>query len=82
MQIRKYGIYAFVKDLEKNVAFIVFEETNDTVEGVVLKIGKTEKKSYKKENFKAFLSYKLLEFIEVLPKKVWKEYYKIFKNNQ
>ncbi len=76
--IKKYGFYAYLKGLEKGLGIIIFEENNDTIEGVKLGIGKTEKVSFKRETFESLLIYDYLEFVELLPKKVWKEFKKIY----
>ena len=76
--IKKHGFYAYLKGLEKGLGIIIFKEDDSVVEGVKIGIGKTEKVCFKKETFENLLSYDYLQFVEILPKKVWKEFKKIY----
>lgn len=76
--IKKYGFYAYLKGLEKGVGFILFNEDDDVVEGVKLSIGKAEKAVFKRKVFEDLLAYDYLEYVELLPKSVWKEFKKIY----
>lgn len=78
VNVKKYGFYAFTKDLSDGIGLIVFQEDSSTVEGVKLRIGGCEKFSMKRSKFEAILIYNLIEFVEILPKKAWKEYKTIY----
>lgn len=76
--VKKYGFYAYLKGLEKGLGIIVFQENKETVEGVKLGVGKTEKVFFKRDVFENLLAYDYLEFVELLPKKIWKEFKKVY----
>lgn len=76
--IKKHGFYAYLKGLEKGLGIIVFQENQETVEGVKLGVGKTEKVIFKRNVFENLLAYDYLEFVELLPKKIWKEFKKVY----
>lgn len=76
--VKKYGFYAYLKGLEKGLGIIVFQENKETVEGVKLGVGKTEKVIFKRDVFENLLAYDYLEFVELLPKKIWKEFKKVY----
>lgn len=75
--IKIHGFYAYIKGLEKGLGLVVFS-IGDTVDGVKLGIGKTEKFTMKRDEFDALLAYDAIEFVEVLPKFVWKDLRKTY----
>jgi hypothetical protein len=79
-KIKKYGFYAFNKDLNENgIGLIIFEEDEKTIKGIRLKVGNSEKFEMSRTTFESLLIYNGIEYIELLPKTVWKEFYKNYK---
>jgi len=79
MEIKKYGFYAFTKNISENgVGIIVFDSDSAEVSGVKLQIGKTDKIKIPRKKFESLLAYNILEFIQLLPKNIWKEYKKVY----
>lgn len=71
-EIKKYGFYAYIKGLEKGLGLVVFD-IGKNITGVKLCVGKSEHFSIPKESFETLLAYNTLEFVEIVPKFVWKE---------
>lgn len=71
-EIKKYGFYAYVKGLEKGLGIVVLD-IGKNITGAKLHVGKTESFSIPKESFETLLAYNTLEFVEIVPKFVWKE---------
>ncbi len=79
-KIKKYGFYAFGKDFAQNgMGLIIFELDDKTIKGIRLKIGNPEKFEMNRILFENLLVYETIEYVELLPKTVWKEFYKIYK---
>jgi hypothetical protein len=79
-KIKKYGFYAFTKDLNENgIGLIIFEEDEKNIKGVRLRVGNSEKFEMTRTIFENLLVYEGIEYVELLPKTVWKEFYKIYK---
>lgn len=79
-KIKKYGFYAYNKDLNENgLGLIIFEEDDKNIKGVRLRVGNSEKFEMTRLFFENLLVYEAIEYIELLPKTVWKEFYKIYK---
>lgn len=79
-KIKKYGFYAFNKNFAENgMGLIIFDEDDKSIKGVRMKLGNPEKIEMTRLNFENYLVYELITFVELLPKTVWKEYYKIYK---
>jgi hypothetical protein len=76
--VKKYAFYAYLKGLEKGLGLIIFEENEQKVNGVKIGIGKTEKFSFDRKTFESLLAYEYIEYVESLPKNVWKEFKKIY----
>lgn len=76
--VKKYAFYAYLKGLEKGLGLIVFDENNQKVSGVKIGIGKSEKFSFDRKTFEDLLAYEYIEYVELLPKSVWKEFKKIY----
>jgi len=76
-KIEKYGFYAYIKGLEKGLGLVVLGIDTD-VSGVKLHIGKIERFSMKKTEFERLLNYDIIEFVDIVPKFVWKEYKKTY----
>lgn len=80
-KIKKYGYYAFTKNLTENgLGLIVFDYTDENVSGIILRVGKSDYFNYKMLKFETMLVYNIIEYVELLPKTVWKEFYKTYKN--
>lgn len=77
-EVRKYGFYACLKDLEKCLGLLVFHVDESIVEGVKFAPASVSKFSVKKTYFETLLVYGLIEFVEILPKKAWKEYKSVY----
>jgi hypothetical protein len=78
-EIKKFGFYAYTKDLEKNgLGVIIFDISATEVLGIKMKVGAIEKYSAKKEAFNLALTFGILEFVQILPKMAWKPYKKIY----
>lgn len=76
-KIKKYGFYAFNKNLSENgVGLIIFEEDDKNVKGIRMKVGNSEKFEMTRTGFENYLVYDVISFVELLPKTVWKEFYK------
>ena len=79
IEIHKQTIYAYTKDLEKNgVAFVVVDLDEENVYGLRMMIGNPVRTSLPKITFENLLAYGLLERIEFIPKKEFKEFKKIY----
>lgn len=79
-KIKKYGFYAFSKDFTQNgMGLIIFEMDDKTIKGIRLKIGNPEKFEMNRILFENLLVYENIEYVELLPKSVWKEFYKVYK---
>ena len=79
-KIKKYGFYAFNKNFTENgMGLIIFDEDDKSIKGVRMRLGHSEKFELSRLDFENYLVYELITFIELLPKTVWKEYYKIYK---
>lgn len=78
LTIKRYGFYAYTKGLEHGLGLLVFDSSEEEVKGMKFHVGKVEKFSIPKQTFENLISYEFLEFIELLPKRVWKEYKKIY----
>jgi hypothetical protein len=79
-KIKKYGFYAFNKDLNENgIGLIIFEEDEKNIKGIRLRVGNSEKFEMTRTIFENLLVYEGIEYVELLPKTVWKEFYKIYK---
>lgn len=76
--IQKYGFYAYLRGLEKGLGIIVLDVNETEIKGIKIGVGKSEKISLKKNIFESLISYDYIEFVELLPKKVWKEFLKIY----
>lgn len=80
IKIKKYGFYAFSKDFAKNgMGLIIFEMNDKDIKGIRLKIGNPEKFEMNRTLFENLLVYENIEYVETLPKTVWKDFYKIYK---
>lgn len=77
MNVIKFGLYAITQKLEKGVALIVFD-VGEQISGVKLGVGKSEKFSLKRTDFENMVSHGLLEYIQLLPKTVWKQYKAVY----
>ena len=79
LEIRKYGFYAYIKGLDKQgLGVMVFDVDDQEVKGVTLKVGQTLKMSMTRAAFENLLAYEILEFVELLPKTVWKDFKKVY----
>jgi hypothetical protein len=79
-QIKKYGFYVYTKNLaEYGLGLIIFEENNEIVSGIKLIVGGNEKFEMTRQSFESLIIYDVVNFIELLPKTVWKSFYKIYK---
>lgn len=79
-KIKKYGFYAFNKNLAENgVGLIIFEETEKSIKGIRMRVGNSEKFEMTRLAFENYLVYEIITYVELLPKTVWKEFYKIYK---
>lgn len=79
-KIKKYGFYAFDKDFAQNgMGLIIFEMDDKNIKGIRLKIGNPEKFEMNRILFENLLVYENIEYVELLPKSVWKEFYKVYK---
>lgn len=79
-QIKKYGFYVYTKNLSENgLGIIIFEENDKIVSGLKLIVDGNEKFEMTRQSFESLIIYDIINFIELLPKTVWKSFYKIYK---
>jgi len=77
-EVKKYGFYACLKDLDKCLGLLVFHIDSDVVEGVKFAPSSVSKFSVTKTYFETLLIYDLIEFVEILPRTAWKEYKAVY----
>lgn len=78
LDIKVHGFYAYVKGLEKGLGLVVFDKTDKMISGVKLCVGKTESFQMTKSEFENLIAYGMIEFVESLPKHVWKDLQKSY----
>jgi len=78
--ILQYGLYFYTKDLNINGLSLVVLEVGDNISGIKTSLGKTEKFAMSPEEFMKLIKTDTINFVEIIPKAVRKDFQKIYGN--
>ena len=77
-EILQYGLYLYTKDLNINGLSLVVMEVGDNISGIKTSLGKTEKFAMSSEEFMKLIKTDTINFVEIVPKFVRKDFLKIY----
>jgi hypothetical protein len=73
IHIVNHGFYAYTKNLTSGLGLLILDKTVKIISGIKINHNKLEKFSMTYKNFEALLAYNIIQYVETVPKDVWKE---------
>lgn len=73
LHIEEQGYYVYTKNLKEGLSLLIIEIDEKYIGGLKMLISGVEKFHMKKSYFETLLAYNILEYVEIVPKDVYKE---------